>query len=125
MVDYRTETSEQARIAAVVILLSAVGLEVAGGFRHWQTWATLPIAATGIETQVDPNSATWTEFAQLPGIGEALGRRIIQTREILSETGGGQPFKDSTDLRRVRGIGPRILLKIRPFLRFPSGRTPR
>lgn len=60
---------------------------------------------------VDVNTADWPELAQLPGIGETLAQRIIATRD---ERG---PFLDHDDLRRVRGIGPKTLEKIRPYLR--------
>jgi competence protein ComEA len=60
---------------------------------------------------VDVNEADWPELAQLPGIGETLAQRIIAARE---ERG---PFLDHGDLRRVRGIGPKTLEKIRPYLR--------
>jgi competence protein ComEA len=59
---------------------------------------------------VDVNSATWPELAQLPGIGETLARRIVDSRE---QDG---PFSDPKDLRRVRGIGPKTLQRLRPYL---------
>ena len=46
----------------------------------------------------------------MPGIGEQLARRIVAERT----TGG--PFRDWDDLRRVRGIGPRTLEGMRPYL---------
>ena len=60
---------------------------------------------------VDVNKADWPELAQLPGIGETLAHRIVSTRE---ERG---PYLDHSELRRVRGIGPKTLEKIRPYLR--------
>ena len=60
---------------------------------------------------VDVNQADWPELAQLPGIGQTLAQRIVAARE---ERG---PFLDHADLRRVRGIGPKTLEKIRPYLR--------
>jgi competence protein ComEA len=60
---------------------------------------------------VDVNKAEWPELAQLPGIGETLAQRIVTSRD---ERG---PFLDHADLRRVRGIGPKTLEKIRPYLR--------
>jgi competence protein ComEA len=60
---------------------------------------------------VDVNKADWPELAQLPGIGETLAQRIVSTRD---ERG---PFLDHSDLRRVRGIGPKTLEKIKPYLR--------
>ncbi|MBN2023946.1 MAG: helix-hairpin-helix domain-containing protein [Pirellulales bacterium] len=60
--------------------------------------------------QVDLNAASWPELAQLPGLGETLARRIVASRE---EDGA---FLDHDDLLRVRGIGPRKLDAVRPFL---------
>ncbi len=59
---------------------------------------------------VDINSAEWAELAQLPAIGETLARRIIETRQKSG------PFRSPDDLRRVRGIGPKTLETIRPYL---------
>jgi len=52
----------------------------------------------------------WPELAQLPGIGESLGRRIVESRR---QDG---PFIDHDDLRRVQGIGPRTLERLKPYL---------
>ena len=60
--------------------------------------------------RVDVNSADWPELAQLPGVGETLARRIVESRE----TDG--PFLDHEDLKRIRGIGPKTVEQIRPYL---------
>lgn len=60
--------------------------------------------------QVDPNTADWPELAQLPGIGETLAQRIVESRETEGL------FLDHEDLRRVRGIGPKTLDRMRPYL---------
>lgn len=60
--------------------------------------------------QVDLNRADWPEFAELPDIGETLARRIVESRAAAG------PFGDHNDLMRVRGIGPRTLDKLRPYL---------
>ena len=60
--------------------------------------------------RVDINHAEWTELTLLPNIGETLARRIVESREK------GGPFRDHDDLRRVRGIGPKTLEAIRPYL---------
>lgn len=60
--------------------------------------------------QVDLNQADWPELVQLPGIGETLARRIVDSR---SRDG---PFLDHEDLQRVHGIGPKTLERIRPYL---------
>jgi competence protein ComEA len=60
---------------------------------------------------VDINQADWPELAQLPEIGETLARRIVESRERQG------PFADHEQLLRVRGIGPRTLERMRPYLR--------
>lgn len=60
--------------------------------------------------KIDINSAAWPEFSLLPEIGETLARRIVESREKDG------PFHSHEDLRRVRGIGPKTLEKLRPYL---------
>ncbi len=59
---------------------------------------------------VDINTAEWPELAELPEVGETLARRIVESRQAAG------PYKDHSDLKRVQGIGPRTLEKMRPFL---------
>jgi competence protein ComEA len=65
---------------------------------------------------VNINKAEWPEFAELPDIGETLARRIVDSRQA------GGAFRDHDDLRRVRGIGPRTLEKMKPYLLPMPGR---
>jgi competence protein ComEA len=65
---------------------------------------------------LDPNRASLGELQRLPGIGPTLAQRIVAERS-------GEPFRAAEDLRRVRGIGPKTLEKIRPYLTF-ADRSP-
>jgi competence protein ComEA len=60
--------------------------------------------------QIDLNTADRAELLQLPGVGESLAQRILEYRR---EHG---PFRRVEDLRRIRGIGPVTLEKLRPLL---------
>ena len=60
--------------------------------------------------QVDLNQAGWPEFAELPGIGETLARRIVESREADG------PFMSLEDVQRVKGIGPKTMERLRPYL---------
>lgn len=60
--------------------------------------------------QVDVNQAAWPELALLPGIGPQLAQRIVADREAHG------PFTAVEDLRRVRGIGPKTVERMRPYL---------
>jgi competence protein ComEA len=70
-----------------------------------------PIA---VDFKIDVNSADWPELTLMPGIGEQIAKRIVADRT----TNG--PYRDLDELRRVRGIGPRTLEGMKPFLLPPS-----
>lgn len=65
----------------------------------------------GSPAPVDLNRADAVELQTLPGIGPALGRRIVEYR---SREG---PFESPEALLRVQGIGPATLDRIRSRLR--------
>jgi competence protein ComEA len=69
------------------------------------------------EFQLDVNTATWVEWMQLDGIGEALGRRIVADREANG------PFRSVDDVGRVKGIGQAKLADMRPWLRYSEATT--
>lgn len=101
--------------AAAVLL--ALGLAVIG-VHHW--WAG-GLRGRLIEIEqaeprpaqywVDINTGQVPDFLLLPEVGESLARRIVEDR-----TANG-PFRDHHDLLRVRGIGPKTLERIQPYLR--------
>ena len=62
------------------------------------------------EFTLDVNTATWVEWMQLEGIGEKLAVRIVEDREASG------PFSSIDEVTRVRGIGPKTLERIRPYL---------
>jgi competence protein ComEA len=67
--------------------------------------------------RVDINEARWPELAEVPGIGETLARRIVDSRLERGE------YADHQDLLRVNGIGPRTLERMKPFLLPMPGRN--
>lgn len=67
------------------------------------------------EYQIDINRATWVEWAQFDGIGEALARRIVEDRDRNG------PFRSVEDVLRVRGIGPAKFAAMRKSLRVDLG----
>ena len=59
---------------------------------------------------VNINSAAAEQLTAIPGIGEAMARRIVEWRE---EHG---PFRRIEDLMKVKGIGEKSLEKMRPHV---------
>jgi competence ComEA-like helix-hairpin-helix protein len=59
---------------------------------------------------VNLSTADAPELQELPGIGPALSQRIIASRE------SDEPLQHPDDLLRVKGIGPKRLEQIRPYL---------
>lgn len=55
---------------------------------------------------IDVNAAPADELQRLPGVGPVMAGAIV----------AGRPFRSIADLDRVRGIGPKTLDKLRPFV---------
>jgi competence ComEA-like helix-hairpin-helix protein len=107
-----TDRSLAVIAAAVALALAAMAIWFVaqggpwGGLVHHDT----PPAATGRFT-VNVNTAGADELAQLPGIGPATARRIVDHRR---EHG---PFSSIEALHDVPDVGPATLEAIRPHLR--------
>jgi competence ComEA-like helix-hairpin-helix protein len=59
-------------------------------------------------TRIDPNTADIEELIQLPGVGEALARRIMNAR----------PFMGIEDMLRVQGVGKATLDRLTSHIAF-------
>ena len=88
---------------------------------HWGWWGgnrpAIEIDRATPQTivfQIDINQADWAELTLLPTVGEALAKRIVEYRDTHG------PFQRPSDLRKVRGIGPKTLDRIQPYL-LPMG----
>ncbi len=100
-------------VTLVILLLLGIQLSRLAG------WGLRPLELARpedrkYEFQIDINSATWVEWMQLEGLGEATARKIVADREANG------PFKSIEDVQRVKGIGPATLEKMRPWLRWSS-----
>jgi len=62
---------------------------------------------------IDVNRAGLVDLQKLPNIGPVLSQRIIDER-------GKRPFRSVEELRRVPGIGPKTLDKLKPFITVGS-----
>ncbi len=58
--------------------------------------------------RINLNSATQAQIEGLPGVGPKMAERILKAR----------PFSSLKDLDAVKGIGPSMLKKLEPLVRF-------
>lgn len=73
-------------------------------------------SATPGAVRIDINSADEQALQRVPGIGEALAKRIVDFRKQHG------PFERVEDLMKVRGIGERSFEKMRPFITVGKGK---
>ncbi len=121
-------TAAERRGSLVVVLLLAIG----AGWDLWRaarpaaraaeppaalepaTRSTAPggtrdsSARPPLEQRVDLNRADVAELDRLPGIGPVLAGRIVEHRARHGL------FRRVEELRAVRGVGPRLLERLRP-----------
>src|SRR5262249_16342269 len=100
-------------VSAALIVLSLIAIAIWCGYQAHLGGRTIDIERAqpiAIDFKIDVNQAQWPELSLMPNIGEQLAKRIVADR---TERG---PFKDLEELRRVRGIGPKTLESMKPFL---------
>ena len=75
-------------------------------------------AETATDAVVNINTATSAELSFLPGVGASKAEAIIKYRN-------NRPFKKVEDIMRVRGIGRKSFVKMRPHLTVNGPTTAR
>jgi chaperonin cofactor prefoldin len=64
-----------------------------------------------LNPSINPNTADLEELTLLPGVGQALAKRIIESR----------PFSSIEDMQRVPGMGARTLERMLPLVDLDAG----
>src|SRR5262245_7150361 len=101
-----------AQWATAFLFGASVTLLVVHSFSYLR-WGSRPTElqhGPAIGYQIDVNEAGRAELLQLPGIGETLARRIEECRQKQG------PFRSVDELRQVKGIGPVVLERLRPWV---------
>ena len=63
---------------------------------------------------INLNTATSEQLQEVPGIGPVTAEKILKMRRLHG------PFKSVNELRAIRGIGPKRLAKMKPYLTVNS-----
>ncbi len=89
------------------------------GLGMWEnaekTWTVIPLPKKNdteylMNNPIAINDAEEDDLRQLPGIGPSKAKAILEYRD---QNG---PFESLNDLTKVKGIGPKTLARLRPFL---------
>ncbi|MBM4402785.1 MAG: helix-hairpin-helix domain-containing protein [Candidatus Cloacimonetes bacterium] len=117
LLNYLTPGEQRGLLVLCVFILLGCGLNVTG-------WAPLPAApkqnatnSAGLAEKVsrdhvvliDIRTAAIEELIKLPGIGAKRAQDIINRRNT-------EPFRSTSDLLSIKGIGEKTYLKMRPYL---------
>ncbi|MEJ5229459.1 MAG: ComEA family DNA-binding protein [Pseudothermotoga sp.] len=100
-----------------LIFLAFIGLLIILGFALEKSYGKTEesqyvVARKTIEFPIDVNSASYEDLLEIPGIGPAKAKAIIEFRE---QNG---PFATADDLTKVSGIGKVTVQRIAPYLKF-------
>lgn len=100
--EFRPEESPvRLRLRTCLLLVLCSTLLCAGAANGKKTPPAAPL---------DLNAATASQLVQVPGIGAATAKAIVQFREKSG------PFQRVDDLLAIRGISARKLAQIRPYV---------
>jgi DNA uptake protein ComE-like DNA-binding protein len=76
-----------------------------------------PVADVSIPQFINPNHALLGSLIRLPGIGPARAEAIIQYRQTQQKNRfGTHVFREASDLETIKGIGPKTVLGLDPWL---------
>ena len=72
-------------------------------------------------SRINPNEATAVDIECVPGLNEKLAKALVDYRgEYQRRYPHRLVFTNLQDLKRIKGISDKVLLKISPYLVFPS-----
>jgi len=92
-----------------VLFLLAAGILLLGGTRAAQAASTKGLRLAVQVGVVNVNTADGAQLQLLPGIGPKKAAAILAQRLV-------RPFRSVDDLTRVRGIGRKTVLRLRPLV---------
>jgi competence ComEA-like helix-hairpin-helix protein len=113
-----TSLGEQSEKAQMSLQSSAflVSVCICAAVSAWCIFSYPAAAGDGekivLDDKINPNVDTAVSIARLPSLGTAKAKAIIEYRQ------SGAVFNDAADLDNVKGIGPKTVENLRPYLKF-------
>ena len=81
-----------------------------------------PVSNVAISQTINPNHAPAGSLIRLPGIGPARVQAIIHFRQTHKQRRPGlHAFRQASDLARIKGIGPKTVQGLDPWLELGMG----
>ena len=100
-------------IIAIVVAALLSALFASSGFSRTQQPHEIIL-----EGRINPNVAPAPSLARLPGVGLTRAGAIVGYRNSFEQQSDRQAFVDCNDLDKVKGIGPKTVQNISPWLKF-------
>lgn len=106
-----SESSRTIKQSEVMDSSSVTGVESSNATTNRSNTAGDPVASSASgEKKVNINTATAAELMELPGVGAKKAEAILNYRNQHG------PFKRVSDLDHVKGIGAKMLAKMKPYV---------
>jgi competence ComEA-like helix-hairpin-helix protein len=112
--------SQQNRIQSFAFIIAVCVCVLLGlCFCVSKPFATEHTSKIELESRINPNKASISSLARLPGIGISKAAAIIAYRENFSKKEpNSTAFTKPEDLQKIRGIGPKTVQKISDYLKY-------
>jgi len=83
--------------------------------------SVLPTANVAIPQTVNPNHAPLGSLIRLPGVGPVRAQAIVDFRQTEQQKRPGRhAFREASDLARIKGIGPKTVQGLEPWLELST-----
>ena len=102
--------SKREILVLAILIAILIALNIVNYAKRERLKANALVVVEEIAVKIPINNARIDELDVLPGIGPALAGRIVAYRK---EHG---PFKTVEDIKKVKGIGNKLLEKMLPFI---------
>lgn len=102
--------SKREILVLAILIAVLITLNIVNYAKRERLKANTLVIIEEIAVKISINTAQTDELDVLPGIGPALADRIVVYRK---EHG---PFKAVEDIKKVKGIGNKLLEKMLPFI---------